>query len=127
MQNTSKKHILIIDDDPEVIELLKDLFEGNDFFVGTAANGIEGLEYFGHQMPDLVISDLLMPGEHGLNVVKAIKEKYFIPVIIISSIYKQSQLKNIMEEYFVEAFFQKPLKLDVLLEKVNSILNARTV
>ncbi len=127
MQNKSKKHILIIDDDPEVIELLKDLFEGNDFIVGAAANGIEGLEYFQDHMPDLVISDLLLPGEHGLNVIKAIKEKYFIPVIVISSIYKQGQLKNIMEEYFVEAFFQKPLKLDALLEKVNSILNARTV
>jgi DNA-binding NtrC family response regulator len=127
MQNTSKKHILIIDDDQEVIELLKDLFEGNDFFVGTASNGIDGLDYFNRHLPDLVISDLLLPGEHGLNVIKTIKEKYFIPVIMISSIYKEGQLKNIMDEYFVEAFFEKPLKLDALLEKVNSILNARPV
>lgn len=127
MQNKSKKHILIIDDDSEVIELLKDLFEGNDFFVGTASNGIDGLEYFNRHLPDLVISDLLLPGEHGLNVIKSIKEKYFIPVIIISSIYKAGQLKSVMEEYFVEAFFEKPLKVDVLLEKVKSILNARPV
>ncbi|MDQ1351608.1 MAG: two-component system, OmpR family, response regulator VanR [Acidobacteriota bacterium] len=127
MQNKSKKHILIIDDDLEVIEMLKDLFEGNDFFVGAATNGTEGLDYFKHQLPDLVISDLLLPGEHGLNVIKVIKEKYFLPVIIISSIYKEGQLKSIMEEHFVEAFFEKPLKLSVLLEKVNSILNARTV
>ncbi len=127
MQKKSKKHILIIDDDQEVIELLKDLFEGNDFFVGTASNGLDGLGYFKHHLPDLVISDLLLPGEHGLNVIKTIKEKYFLPVIIISSIYKQGQLKNIMEEYFVEDFFHKPLKLYVLLEKVNSILNARQV
>jgi len=127
MQNKPKKHILIIDDDEEIIELLTDFFEGNGFSVGTASNGLEGLDYFNRRLPDLVISDLLMPGEHGLNVVKTIKEKYFIPVIMISSIYKEGQLKNIMEEHFIEAFFEKPLHLDVLLEKVNSILNARPV
>lgn len=129
MQNKLKKHILIIDDDQEIIELLKDLLEGNGFSVGTASNGLEGLAYLNKvkELPDLIISDLLLPGEHGINVTKTIKEKYFIPVIMISSIYKEKQLKSMMEEYFVEAFFQKPLKLDILLEKVNLILNARAV
>ena len=127
MQNKLKKHILIIDDDQEIIELLKDFFEGNGFSVGTASNGLDGLEYFKRQIPDLIISDLLLPGEHGLNMIRTIKEKYFVPVIMISSIYKENQLESVMEEYFVEAFFSKPLKLDVLLEKVNSILNARPV
>lgn len=127
MQNKLKKHILIIDDDQEIIELLKDFFEGNGFSVGTASNGLDGLEYFKRQIPDLIISDLLLPGEHGLNMIKTIKEKYFVPAIMISSIYKENQLESVMEEYFVEAFFSKPLKLDVLLEKVNSILNARPV
>jgi CheY-like chemotaxis protein len=127
MQNKMKKHVLVIDDDQEIIELLTDFFEGNGFSVGYASNGIDGLEYLNRQIPDLIISDLLLPGEHGLNVIKAIKEKYFIPVIIISSIYKEKQLKSVMEEHFVEAFFSKPLKLDVLLEKVNSILNAKPV
>lgn len=129
MENKLKKQIFIIDDDQEITELLKDLLEGNGFSVRTASNGLEGLEYLNKdkEIPDLIISDLLLPGEHGINVIKTIKEKYFIPVIMISSIYKEKQLKSMMEEYFVEAFFQKPLKLDILLEKVKSILNARTV
>jgi two-component system OmpR family response regulator len=127
MQNKTNRHILIIDDDPEVIDLLKDFFEGNQFKVGTASTGVEGIDYFKETLPDLVVTDLLLPGEHGINVIKAIKENYFVPVIIMSSIYKEAEIKPLMEDYFVEAFFEKPFDLKELLKKVNDILDAKPV
>ena len=127
MQDKTNRHILIIDDDPEVIDLLKDFFEGNKFKVGTASTGVEGLDYFKETLPDLVVTDLLLPGEHGINVVKTIKENYFVPVIIMSSIYKEAEIKSLMDEYFVEAFFEKPFDLKELLKKVDDILDANSV
>ncbi len=123
----SKKHILIIDDEPDVTDLLKDFFEQKNFKTEIIADGNEALGSFKDRLPDIVITDLLLPGEHGINVIKTIKEKYSLPVIIITGIYKKKELKNVIDDYSVEGFFEKPLNLEALLEKVNSILNVRAL
>jgi DNA-binding response OmpR family regulator len=123
----TRKNILIVDDDQEVIDLLKDYLEVNEFDTSSFTDGLEALDYLKDAQPDLVITDLLLPGEHGINVVKTIKQKYFIPVIMMSSIYNEKELKHVIEEYFVEGFFQKPFELNALLRKINSILDAKPV
>jgi len=120
-----KKNILIIDDDQEVIDLLKDYLEVNGFDTTSFTDGLDALNYLKENLPDLVLTDLLLPGEHGINVVKQIKEKYFLPVIMMSSIYEEKELTHVMDDYFVEGFFQKPFELHALLKKVNEILNAK--
>lgn len=117
-----RKHILIIDDELEIINLLRGFLEENDFSIDAAEDGLKALACIENRIPDLVISDLLLPGEHGINVIKTIKQKYFIPVVIITGIYKREELKTLMEDYFVEAYFEKPLKLPVLLEVIRRIL-----
>lgn len=125
MQN--KKHILIIDDEKGMVDLLKDFFEKNNFSTEIATDGIMALACIKIKLPDFVITDLLLPGEHGINIVKTIKKKYFIPIIMMSGIYKEEEVRDMMDEYFVEAFFEKPFDLNVLLKKVNSILNAKAL
>lgn len=120
-----KKNILIIDDDQEVIDLLKDFLEVNGFDTASFTDGLDALNYLKETLPDLVLTDLLLPGEHGINVVKQIKDKYFLPVIMMSSIYEEKELTHVMDDYFVEGFFQKPFELHALLKKVNEILNAK--
>lgn len=120
-----KKNILIIDDDQEVIDLLKDYLEVNGFDTASFTDGLDALNYLKENLPDLVLTDLLLPGEHGINVVKQIKDKYFLPVIMMSSIYEEKELTHVMDDYFVEGFFQKPFELHALLKKVNEILNAK--
>ena len=71
-----KKNILIIDDDQEVIDLLKDFLEVNGFGTASFTDGLDALNYLKETLPDLVLTDLLLPGEHGINVVKQIKDKY---------------------------------------------------
>lgn len=121
MQN--KKIILVIDDEPDIRDLLKDFLEDNDFFVQAVDDGAEALEFMEKETPDIVITDLLLPGEHGIDLIKIIKEKYFIPVIVISGIYRAEEVTHVIKEEFVEAFFEKPLELNALLEIINSILN----
>ena len=123
----NRSNILVIDDEKEVRELLKDYLEGKNFNVTLAADGLQAQQRFKEKVPDIVIIDLLLPGEHGINLVKTIKEKYFIPVIIISGIYSRDEIKDTIEEYFVEGFFEKPLNLDKFLEKINAIINERAV
>jgi DNA-binding NtrC family response regulator len=121
------RNILVVDDEENIREFLKEFLEEHNFNVTLAEDGQKALELIEENFPDLMISDLLLPGEHGITLIKTVKEKYFIPTIIISSIYDRDEIEDFMEEYSVETFLEKPLNLDLLLEKINSIINARTV
>ncbi|MCK5056667.1 MAG: response regulator [Candidatus Aminicenantes bacterium] len=121
MQN--KKNILVIDDEPDIRDLLKDHLEDNNFTVNVVDDGAEALEFMERNIPDLVITDLLLPGEHGIDLIKIIKEKFFLPVIVISGIYRTKEVTHVIKEDLIEAFFEKPLNLDTMLEKINLILN----
>jgi len=117
-----KKIILIVEDEPEVSLMLKDFFNSQDFEVALVDDGAAGLEYLKGGKPDLVITDLLLPGEHGIDLIKTIKEEYFIPVIVISGIYKLGEVQRSIEYDGVEGFFEKPLDLKKLLKRVQEIL-----
>lgn len=127
MPDNKRKNILVIDDEQEIRELLKDFLEEKNFNVTLAADGLKAKEYIKKNTPDIAIIDLLLPGEHGISLVKTIKENYFIPVIIISSIYHVKEIENVMKDYYVEAFFEKPLDLEELLKKIDSVIDESAV
>jgi DNA-binding NtrC family response regulator len=118
-----KRNILVIDDEQEVREVLKDFLESRGFSVTLASNGADGLDSIKREIPNLIIIDLLLPGEHGINLIKTVKDQYFIPVIIVSGIYNRQEIDHIMEEYFVECFLEKPVDLDKLTTEIDSILD----
>lgn len=66
--------ILVIDDEPVIRILLKQLFEKKGYEVVEASDGKQGLDLFKKQSPDLVITDLIMPEEEGLSVIRKIKQ-----------------------------------------------------
>jgi DNA-binding response OmpR family regulator len=121
------RNILVVDDEENIREFLKEFLEEHNFNVTLADDGQKALELIEESLSGLMIVDLLLPGEHGITLIKTIKKKYTIPTIIISSIYDRDEVEDFMEEYFVEAFLEKPLNLDLLLAKINSIIDARTV
>lgn len=120
-------NILVIEDEENVREFLKAFLEENNFNVTVAPDGLKGMELVEEKLPGIIIVDLLLPGEHGIDLVKSIRQKYFVPIIIMSSIYDHDEIDDFMEEYCVEGFFAKPLDLDKLLEKINSIINVNAV
>ncbi len=120
-----QKHILIIEDQVEFKGLLVEYFSRNGFTVTAADDGIQGVKIAEEKLPDIVITDLLLPGEHGIDVTKKIKNELFLPVIIVSGVYKHDELNFVMDDFFVDAYFEKPVDLKALLRKVNAIIAER--
>lgn len=121
------KKILVVEDEIEIGDMLKDFLEEKNFEVVLASDGIRALELIGEDLPGIIIMDLLLPGEHGINLIKTIKSNFFIPIIIISGVYRLDEIKPVMDEYFVEGFLEKPLDLNRLMQLLNKIVDARAL
>lgn len=76
--------ILIVDDEPGVVSLLKDYFEINGYLVLTALNGEEAIKWLG-QRPDIILLDINMPKMDGLEVCKRIREYITCPIIFLTA------------------------------------------
>lgn len=85
MQTGSSAHILVVDDDPQLRELIGSCLKAKGFEVSEAEDGEEGLLSLSQHLPDLLLCDVQMPRINGLEVLKAVKQKYpRLPVIMIS-------------------------------------------
>ncbi len=122
-----KNLILIVDDEESIRSLLKEFLQENNYEVLAAKDGQEAIELAEKHDFDLVITDLLLPKEHGIEVLHEIKDRFFIPVIAISGIYKKDEIKEKIADVFLDAFYEKPLNLEELLKGIQAILDERTV
>ena len=115
------KTVLIVDDDPDVVESVRMILKVNDYKVFTAMDGDECLRKVREVKPDLVLLDIMMPGTPIDEVVKQLKDTKiaFMSVVRISDAKKRGLCSqgNIVE------FFQKPFDVNDLVERVESILN----
>ncbi len=115
-----KTRVLIIDDDPEIVSYLKDLFEGANYETVTATNGVEGIEMAQTRKPDLITLDMDMPGRGGtLFYVKLRQEPYLaeIPVIVVSGVGPRPPALNKSVPVM-----QKPINPEKLLEMAKQAL-----
>ena len=117
------KKILLIDDDPEILELTKERLLANDREVVTASNGDDGHRLALAEKPDLIIVDIKMPGLDGYSLVKNLKHEEDaknIPVIVLTA------FPNMRELFAVEGvrnYLVKPFKAEELLQKVEDCLS----
>jgi CheY-like chemotaxis protein len=112
------KRLLVVDDEPDLREILADEFRSGDVEVLEAANGVEALAIYKAQKPDAVISDIRMPGGDGLTLAKNIKELdptssrvFLITGFADLTVADAYQLG-------VEGFFSKPFRLDEVKDAV---------
>ena len=118
-------HILIIDDEPQIRLVMRKMLESEGYTVTDAADGKEGLESYQENPPDLVITDLIMPGKEGIETIRELKEKNPEVKIIAMS----GGGKNNPEDYLRLAkvlgaiyTFDKPVRKDELLKAVKDLL-----
>lgn len=121
---TEKKVILVVDDEADIRTLLKDFLENKNFCVLEAADGAQALELAKKHVPDLIITDMLLPKVHGIEVAQLIKDNFFIPIIGISGVYRQDEIAQEMDDFYLDGFFEKPIDLESLYQRIQSILYA---
>jgi len=115
--------ILVVDDEPDVVQVVSHRLLREGFEVAGAYDGEEALTKFVEFDPDLVLLDLTMPKLNGFEVLKIIREKYtdrWRPVIIVSA---QADLNTLRGCYTQEAdhYLVKPCAMDVLLRGIETM------
>ena len=78
-------HILLVDDDDKIRELLKTFLVDNKYLVSTASNAAEAKEVLKYITFDLLVIDIMMPGQNGYELTKEIREKSLIPIIHLTA------------------------------------------
>jgi len=120
--------ILVVDDDPDFVEIMRTILESNDYNVVTAANGEQALAQVKAQRPDLMLLDIMMSSVlDGLNVSEQLAldpEARFMPVIMVSSIAETpyAHVFPMGEQPHMDALLSKPVDPKVLLAKVAELL-----
>ncbi len=131
------KKILVIDDDPDIVEAMRMVLEAQNFEVHSAINGTEGLHKVKEVNPDLIILDVMMDQlTEGFQVTYTLKNtapgsEYApfskIPILMLTAIGKETHMKFNPEtdnEFLpVQAFLEKPVQPKMLIEKVKTLLN----
>ncbi len=117
--------ILIVDDEPTIVQSLSGLLSDEGFNVYTASNGYEGLKLVDSESPDLVLLDIWMPGIDGIETLKEIKKSNpLVQVIIITG---HGNVETAVKATKLGAFdlIEKPLNIDKVIVSINNALNFR--
>lgn len=120
---SANKLILIVDDEESIRLLLQGFLEEHGYRVLSAADGAQAIALAEQHVPDLVITDLLLQKEHGIDVVRTIKDRLFIPVIAVSGIYREEEVRRELHDFEIDAYLAKPVPLPDLLRHVQTILH----
>jgi DNA-binding response OmpR family regulator len=122
---SNKKTILVIEDDPDVLQMIVRHLERLDYDVISARDGMEGLKKLETGGYDMVITDIVMPYISGVGVVTALKEKWpMIPIIAITGYGKEPEAVALEKK--ADVVLAKPVKMAVLREHINRLFSAST-
>jgi len=126
--------ILVVDDDPDILDAITMILESQGYEVSTARDGIEGLATLKAENPDLMILDLMMPKMDGFAVCKELQDPRWskfkaIPILILTSVREEASRRRYeLEtglELDVDDYIEKPMSPDVLLERVSRLIKKK--
>jgi DNA-binding response OmpR family regulator len=119
-----KKKILVIDDDPKIVQALQIRLKSAGYEVLTAADGVYGLRLVTEGKPDLVLLDIMMPVGGGFSVAHRLREQASdIPVVFITAS-KQQGLREMADTLGAVGFIEKPYEPEAVLALVTEALMA---
>jgi DNA-binding NtrC family response regulator len=123
--SADKPLILVVDDEPDIRELIKDILEDENYQVNIAANGEEAQAEFNRQLPDLVLLDIWMPDIDGISLLKEFKQQNKAVTIVMMS--GHGTIETAVEATRLGAidFIEKPLSMAKLLRGVEMALENR--
>ena len=119
-------HILVVDDDAEIRTLLSEYLERNGYRVSTAADGKSMLAALDAKTPDLIVLDLMMPGDDGLTLCRNLRARSSIPIVMLTARGEETD-RIVGLEMGADDYLAKPFNPRELLARVKSVLRrART-
>jgi two-component system phosphate regulon response regulator OmpR len=121
MEN-KKKHILVVDDDNRIRNLLKDFLTDKKYIVSTAENSDQAKKKITYLKFDMIILDVMMPGQNGYDLTKEIKKKLKTPIILLTA---KGEVENRIKglELGADDYLGKPFEPKELLLRIKNIIN----
>ncbi len=120
--------IVIIDDDQVIQDSLQEFFTEAGYSVHLAGDGISGFDLIIKEKPDIILTDILLPRLHGIAVCEKIRaddELRFIPIILMTGVYKDVNLRMYVYKGLADDFIEKPFLEADLLRKIENLLERR--
>jgi len=121
MEN-NKNHILIVDDDDGIRNLLKDYLSENNYIVSSAEDATQAKKKLQFIKFDVIILDVMMPGQNGYELTKEIKKQIKVPVILLTA---KGEVENRIKglELGADDYISKPFEPKELLLRIRNIIN----
>jgi len=117
--------IVLVDDDPDLREMLEHVLRRAGHEVFSAANGTDGVQLCCAHPPALVIMDMIMPGKRGPESIQEIRARFpILPVLAISGAPDGSRVLDLAKQVGADESIAKPFALEELLASVHSLLTA---
>lgn len=121
----SRGKVLIVEDEPKIIELLKLYLEKETYQVIMAEDGKKGLDLFQREKPDIIILDLMLPGMDGMEVCKNIRKVSQVPIIILTA--RGEEIDRILGlELGADDYITKPFSPREVIARINAVLRRAT-
>lgn len=126
-KKAKKTKILVIDDEPNIVQTLQDRLEMNDYDVCTANNGKEGLERFDHEKPQVILLDVIMPIMDGHEMLENLRKRPDGQDVSVIMLTARSQTQDIARANAcgIDDYIVKPFDLSELLEKIETVIEHR--
>ncbi|MEG0371637.1 MAG: response regulator transcription factor [Clostridium sp.] len=113
--------ILVIEDNVDIQELIREFLLSENYIVDTASDGVEGIEKFNKEEYNLVILDVMMPKLDGYGVCKIIRTKSKVPIIMLTALNDETdEVKGF--ELQVDDYITKPFSFNILIKRVHAVL-----
>lgn len=114
-------HVLVVDDDPDLRELLTTYLNANGMRVSLAEDAASLRELLAQGLPDAIVLDLMLPGEDGLSITRQVKARYDLPILMLSA--RGEEMDRIIGlEVGADDYLAKPFSPRQLLQVVNKVL-----
>jgi DNA-binding response OmpR family regulator len=127
------KKILLVDDEPEILEICRDYLKASSYDVVTAKDGAQGVSTFRREKPDLIVLDLMMPEMNGLDVCRTIRLESDVPIIMLTARVEETDkligLELGADDYITKPFSPRELvaRVRVVLRRVASLPESDTI
>jgi two-component system OmpR family response regulator len=121
MSETIQPHILVVDDDPQIRELLEDYLAQNALRVSVVASGTHMSQILADEAIDLIILDLRLAGEDGMSIMRTLRDSSAIPIVMLTGV--RDEADRVMSlELGADDYLTKPFSPRELLARIRTVL-----